>query len=76
SDYENEKDKVLEYEEAMLTGPKLQRSPPEISPEPIALVGDIKEMFSQVVLAEKDECYHRLLWRDLDTGKEPDVYEA
>ena len=37
---------------------------------------DIKEMFSQVVLAEKDCKYHRLLWRDLDPTKPVDVYEA
>ena len=33
-------------------------------------------MFSQVVLAEKDRKYHRLLWRDLDPTKPVDVYEA
>ena len=33
-------------------------------------------MFSQVVLAEKDRKYHRLLWRDLDPAKPMDVSEA
>ena len=33
-------------------------------------------MCSQVVLAEKDRKYHRLLWRDLDPTKPVDVYEA
>ena len=64
----------------MLTGPKLQRDVLEIllpvRPGPVALVADIKEMFSQVVLAEKDRKYHRLLWRDLDPTKPVDVYEA
>ena len=41
-----------------------------------ALVADIKEMFSQVALAEKDRKYHRLLGRDLDPTKSADVYEA
>ena len=33
-------------------------------------------MFSQIVLAEKDRRYHRLLWRDLDVTKPVEVYEA
>ncbi|PFX26710.1 hypothetical protein AWC38_SpisGene8655 [Stylophora pistillata] len=43
---------------------------------PVTLVADIKDMFSQIVLAEKDRKYHRLLWRDLDPAKPMDVYEA
>jgi len=66
--------------DAMLTGPKLQRDVLEIllrfRQKPVALVADIKEMFSQVVLAEKDRRYHRLLWRDLDVTKSVEVYEA
>ena len=64
----------------MLTGPKLQRDVLEVllrfRQKPVALVADIKEMFSQVVLAEKDRRYHRFLWRDLDLTKPVDVYEA
>ena len=30
--------------------------------EPVAMVGDIGEMFLQVLLAEKDRKYHRFLW--------------
>ena len=66
--------------DVMLTGPKLQRDVLEIllrfRLKPVALVADIKEMFSQVVLAEKDRKYHRLLWRDLDPTRPVDVYEA
>ncbi|XP_032229033.2 uncharacterized protein LOC116612438 [Nematostella vectensis] len=66
--------------DAMLTGPKLQRDILEVllrfRETPVALVGDIKEMFPQVVLEEKDRRYHRLLRRDLETDREPDVYEA
>ena len=32
-------------------------------------------MFLQVELQEKDCPYHRFLWRNLDTSREPDVYE-
>ena len=64
----------------MFTGPKRQRDVLEIllrfRLRPVALVADIKETFSQVVLAEKDRKYHRLLWRDLDPTKPVDVYEA
>ena len=64
----------------MLTGPKLQQDILKIvlrfRHKPVTLVANIKEIFSQVVLAEKDRKYHRLLWRDLDTTKPVDVYEA
>ena len=64
----------------MLAGPKLQRDVLDVllrfRQKPVALVADIKEMFSQVVLAEKDRRYHRFLWRDLDLTKPVDVYEA
>ncbi|KAL9968821.1 hypothetical protein ACROYT_G020955 [Oculina patagonica] len=70
----------MSLNDAMLTGPKLQRDVLEIllrfRQKPVALVADIKEMFSQIVLAEKDRRYHRLLWRDLDVSKPVDVYEA
>ena len=51
--------------DTMLTGPKLQRDVLEVllrfRQKPVALVADIKEMFSQVVLAENDRRYHRFL---------------
>ena len=72
--------KGISLNDVMLTGPKLQRDVLEIllrfRLRPVALVADVKEMFSQVVLAEKDRKYHRLLWRDLDPTKPLDVYEA
>ncbi|KAK3755685.1 hypothetical protein QZH41_008942, partial [Actinostola sp. cb2023] len=78
-------DSAAKYEgiclnDVMLTGPKLQRDILEVllsfRQRPVALVADIKEMFCQVLLAEKDRRYHRLLWRDLDDARPPDVYEA
>ncbi|PFX25917.1 hypothetical protein AWC38_SpisGene9441 [Stylophora pistillata] len=75
-----ERCKGVSLNDAMLTGPKLQRDVLEVLLRfrlgPVALVADIKEMFSQVVLAGKDRKYHRLLWRDLDPAKPMDVYEA
>ncbi|XP_043206628.1 uncharacterized protein LOC122372981 [Amphibalanus amphitrite] len=43
---------------------------------PIALTGDVKEMFLQVKLPEEDQKYHRVLWRNGDEEREVDVYEA
>ena len=53
-----------------------EQSYSEMSWKPVALEADIKEMFSQVVLAEKHRRYHRFLWRNLDLTKTVDVYEA
>ena len=36
---------------------------------------DIKEMYLQVEIEERDRPYFRILWRDLDSSREPDVYE-
>ena len=43
---------------------------------PIALTGDVEEMFLQVRLAVGDRKYHRVLWRDGETERTPDIYEA
>ena len=64
----------------MLTGPKLQKDIMDLLVKfrrrPVALVGDIKEMFSQILLKEQDRCFHRFLWRDMECEREPDVYES
>ncbi|PFX14816.1 hypothetical protein AWC38_SpisGene20999 [Stylophora pistillata] len=70
----------VSLDEAMLTGIKLQRDVLQVLLRfrigRVALVADIKKIFSQVVLAEKDRKYRRLLWRYLDPAKPIDVYEA
>ena len=43
--------------------------------DPVALMCDIKEMYLQIKLKREDQPYHRFLWRDLETGREPDVFE-
>ena len=64
----------------MFAGPKLQREIFDILIRfrrgRVGLVGDIKEMFSQVVLAEEDRRFHRVLWRDLDSTTPVKIYEA
>ncbi|XP_064638357.1 uncharacterized protein LOC135494368 [Lineus longissimus] len=64
----------------MLPGPNLQKDILEIllnfRRRPVALIGDVKEMFSQIVLQLECRRYHRLLWRDCYTYRPMDTYEA
>ena len=66
------------FNDAVRAGPKLQRELTDVLTRfrraPIALSGDISEMFLQVGLSEEDRQYHRFLWRDLDS-RDPDHYE-
>ncbi|KAL9966671.1 hypothetical protein ACROYT_G024783 [Oculina patagonica] len=65
--------------DAILPGPKLQRDLVDVLTRfrraPVALSADISEMFLQVELQDKDRPYHRFLWRDFDTSREPETYE-
>ena len=66
--------------DTMLLGPKLQQDVFDVllrfRSNPVALVADLTEMFSQVTMAEKVRRYHRFLWGGLDLSKPPEVYEA
>ncbi|XP_039514870.1 uncharacterized protein LOC120469772 [Pimephales promelas] len=42
---------------------------------PVAMSADIKGMFHQVRLLPKDRPFLRFIWRDLQSGNFPDVYE-
>ena len=63
----------------MHAGPKLQNDLVDIlihfRSDPVALVGDICEMFLQVGLAEKDQHYHCIIWCSLETFRSEDVCE-
>ena len=41
----------------------------------VALVGDVSQMYHQLVLPLQDRSLHRFLCRNLDQSKEPEVYE-
>ena len=60
-------------------GPKLQKNLFNVlvrfRRNPIALACDIKEMFLQVEVQEKDRSYFRILWRKLDVDQEQKEYE-
>ena len=64
----------------MLPGPKLQQdvfdAQLRFRSNPVALVSDLTEMFSQVTMAKQDRRYHRFLWRGLDLSRPSEVYEA
>ena len=72
--------KNVSLNDTMHPGPKLQREIFDILVRfrrgRVGLVGDIKEMFSQVILAEEDRRFHRILWRDLDLASPVRIYEA
>ncbi len=64
----------------MHAGPKLQKEIFDILVRfrlgQVGLAGDIKEMFSQVLLSKRDRDYHRILWRDLNVSGSIEVYES
>ena len=41
----------------------------------VAISGDIAKMFNQIALTERDQCYHRFLWRFGDLQSEPLVFQ-
>ena len=60
-------------------GPSLHNDLPGIllrfRERPVALVGDVSDMFCHVRVKEEDRKYHRYLSRDLDLTRPPDIYE-
>ena len=62
-----------------LTGPKLQSDIFDIlvklRKEWVALVGDISQMYYQLVLLPEDQPMHHFLWRNMQINKEPEVYK-
>ena len=65
--------------DVICAGPKLQKNLFDVlirfRRNPVALACDIKEMYLQVEIEERDRPYFRILWRDLDFSREPEVYE-
>ena len=65
--------------DVICAGPKLQKDLFDVlirfRRNPVALACDIKEMYLQVEIEERDRPYFRVLWRDFDSSREPDVYE-
>ena len=63
----------------LLTGPDLLRNLTGVllrfRRQDIAIAADIEEMCHQVKVPTRDQDALRFLWRDLDTRREPDVYQ-
>ena len=60
-------------------GPKLQQdlfnALVRFRRNPVSVACDIKEMYLQIELEEQDQSHFRLFWRDLDSNREPDVFQ-
>ena len=60
-------------------GPKLQQDLFDVllrfRRDPEAVACDIKEMYMQISIEEQDRPYFRMLWRDLNENRDPEVYE-
>ena len=42
---------------------------------PVGIACDIKEMYLQIEIEERERSHFRLLWRNLDPSQEPDIFE-
>ena len=62
-----------------LPGPKLQSDIVNVlvkfRKEPVALAGDVSQMYHQILLRPEDRALHRFLYRNLNSGDTPKVYE-
>ena len=62
-----------------LPGPKLQSDIVDVlvklRKETVALAGDVSQMYHQILLRQEDRALHRFLYRNLDSGDTPKVYE-
>ena len=60
-------------------GPKLQQDLFNVlvrfHRNPVGIACDIKEMYLQIEIEEQDRSHFRLLWRDLDPNRDPDIFE-
>ena len=42
---------------------------------PVGVTHDMKEMYLQIEIEEQDRFHFRIFWRDLDSNREPDLFE-
>ena len=63
----------------VLQGPKLQKDLFAVllrfRRNPVALMCDTQKMYLQIKLRPEDQPYHRFLWRDLQSDREPDIFK-
>lgn len=74
-----EKCNGISLNDVIHAGPKLQRELFDVlirfRRNPVALVCDIQEMYLQIEIEAEDRLLFRILWRDGETDRDPDVYE-
>ena len=62
-----------------LPGPKLQTNIADVlvkfRKEPVAMAGDVSQMYNQMLLRPGNRPLHRFLYRNLGTGDTPKVYK-
>lgn len=60
-------------------GPKLQRDLFDVLLRfrryQVAVIRSVEEMNQRILTAHADKPYHRFLWREIDRGRSPDVFE-
>ena len=75
----SEKTNGVSLNDTICSGSKLQKDLFDVlirfRRNPVVLARDIKEMYLQVEIEERDRPNFRILWRDLDSSREPDIYE-
>ena len=73
------KHKGISLNDAIYPGPKLQTELFDVllrfRRNPCGIACDIREMYLQIEIEEKDRPYFRILWRDYRSDREPDEYE-
>ena len=69
----------MSLNDALITGPDLLRNLVGVlirfREERVALVADVEQMFHQVRVKEQDQAALSFLWRNMDQGRAPDVYQ-
>ena len=69
----------ISLNDVIYAGPKLQSEPIDVlirfRRKPVAVAYGIREMCLKVEIAESDRSMFRILWRDFDEAREPEVYE-
>ncbi|XP_044766733.1 uncharacterized protein LOC123322778 [Coccinella septempunctata] len=70
----------ISLNDMLLTGPHQMNSLGAIllkfRQKKIAFCGDVREMFHRVLIREEDRYSQRILWRNLENYREPDVYHV
>ena len=69
----------ISLNDMLYAGPKLQQDLVNVfvrfRGKPVGIACDIKEMYLQIEIEERERSHFRLLWRNLDPSQEPDIFE-